>query len=177
MTSQSTPAATDILPTPTNPDGPLTLGVLEAQVASVEITTPLDRVLEVRSNLAFVMEQAKLLKSKLDDALFQWVEANGEITIGSKRIFIGKKKDTKVVDLRLAVEALLNSCSGDFDDFCKCLSSGALKYGACKSYMGEEVWAQHFVIEEKKQLNEKGEEQPVKELVEIDENFLRTKRR
>lgn len=158
----------------TNHDG--ALSELARCITATAIATPLDEVLETRMKLAFMQEQIKELKARLDEKLAEWIEANGEIRFGSKRLYVGVKKDTKCRALRPAMEALLNACGGDWEQFCECMASSAIKYGAAKSVMGEEVWKEHFEVVEKTELKE-GEPVKVKGLIEIDDNFLPRKRK
>lgn len=168
------PAEADTPRTTTSHDG---LTTLAERVNSVEVSMSMDAVLETHHALDFMQDRIREMRKSLDARLIEWIEANGAITFGTKRLYVGSKKETKVIDLRQAVEALLAECGGDFDTFCGCLASGALKHGACKAVMKPESYEQHFETVTKTELRE-GVEAPVKQLKEVDEAFLprKTKR-
>lgn len=155
-------ARQDTQPISTNPATPLTLASLAARVASTEIETPVDDVLELRENLSFMLTQIKGLQKNLDERLIEWIRANGTIEYGTKKIYVGTKKDTKCKALRPALEALMIACGGDWEKFCECMASGAIKYGAAKTVLGDE-WGDHFETVEKSEL---------KEVCEVDTKFL-----
>lgn len=162
-----------------HPVGLLSVKALSERVEQIHNELSMDDVLTIRGDVQFltgqITEAVKFLKQNLDEACQRWIEANGAIQCGTKRLYVGPVKNTKCRALPAAVKALLDSVGGDFDQFCECLSSGALKYGACKQVMGEETWAQHFEVTEKSELKE-GVATPVKVLHEVDEQFLPKKR-
>lgn len=151
---------------------PLTLDALALSVNAVEVSAPVEVVLEARSKLAFMAEQVQAMKKRLDAQLIDWIEANGAITCGTKRLYVWNKKETKCNDLAKAIECLMNDCNGDFDMLCRCLSVNAIKYGAAKTVMKPEHYEQHFTQIVKTELRE-GVETPVKQLQESDERFTR----
>ncbi len=69
------------------------------------------------------------------------------------------------------VEALLTATNGDFQAFCEVLSSNALKHGAARKVLPEEVYSQFFVTEVAEDLKEGGTK---KKLQKFDERFLPT---
>lgn len=150
---------------------------LQVAVSLVAVNSPVEQVMDLREKLAFMAGQIKALQQSMDARLMEWIEANGAITIGTRKIYVGTKKDTKCKDLKPALVALLEASGGDWEAFAECLSSNAIKYGAAKTVLGEDVWAQHFEVVTKTELKE-GEEKPVKQLVDFDEKFLpkKTKR-
>lgn len=141
------------------------VSALAKRIALTSIQTSLDDIMSTRERLIFMASAIKALKEKMDAALIEWLEANGEIRIGSRKIFVGHKKDTKCKSLRPALEALMNECGGDWELFCSCMASDAIKHGAAKSVMGEK-WSEHFEVRHKPE---------IKEVVDVDEKFLKPK--
>ena len=105
----------------------------------------------------------KEFKARLTDAKIEYLhrvgEANrtpqddpdrplyGSVHTTTGRYYVGVKRTTKCRDVPLAVDAVLNACGGDFDQFMRCLASQPLKHGACAAVLGSE-WARHFKVEE-----------------------------
>jgi len=158
--------------TATHPSGLLT--DLERSVAMLELTAPQDALLELRDRLSFLRNSLKTLSDSLEEKFIEWINVNGEITYGTKRLYVGSKKDNKCVDQRAALEALMQVCGGDWEQFCGCLASGAIKPGAAKQVMGEETWSKHFQVVEKTELKD-GVAKPVKGLIEVDTKFVKPK--
>lgn len=150
------------------------LGELATSVARMEVATSLDEVMELRERLAFMAAQIKGLQVNLETKLMEWINVNGPIQIGTRKIYVGSKRDTHCRALRPALEALMVECGGDWEAFCECLSSGAIKYGAAKTVMTPEVWGQHFEVVTKTELKD-GIEKPMKQIVDMDEQFLKRK--
>lgn len=175
-TTESTTPVHATEPAATYPDSTSPLNDLANQVNAIEIAVPVDQVLETRQKLQYMEERIKALKSNLDARLLAWIEKNGSIEYGTKRIYVATKKDKVCKALRPAVEALLGACGGDFDRFCQALSSNALKQGACNEIMGDALWQEHFAVVEKTELKD-GEVKAIKQVVEADTNFIKPKRR
>jgi hypothetical protein len=152
------------------------LEALAKRVSAVEIDTPLETVLDTQGKLDFMLNAIRDLKSKLTEQLILWIEANGDITVGTRRLYVGTRRETKCRDLRPAIEALLNDCDGDIDKLCRCLSVNAIKAGAAKIVMTEQHYDQHFQVVEKTELRE-GVETPVKSLIEVDTAFTTPRKR
>lgn len=169
QTNEALPDEADIRKTTTSHDGALTS--IEQQVNAVEVSMSMDAVLEAHNALDFLSTRIREMRKSMDARLIEWIEANGPITFGTRRMYVGTKKDTKVVELAPAVEALMNDCGGDFEMFCRCLSVNAIKHGAAKTVMKPENFNKHFQTITKTELRE-GVETPAKQLVEVDEAFM-----
>lgn len=159
----------------TSLSGQPTVEALALRVVEMETTTAKEEVLDLREILAFMAGQMKELRERLDEKLIDWIDANGAIQVGSRRIYVGTKKDTKCRALKPALQALMESSGGDWEQFCACLSSNAIKYGAAKTVMTPDVWATHFEVVEKTELKEDGKEKPIRQIVDLDETFLKRK--
>jgi len=94
--------------------------------------------------------------------MVEWIQENGDIMCGTKRYYVGKNKSTKCDDIKPTVEALHKASGGDWDMFVGCLSSNALKVGACRKILGGEVFAKHFTTTTKDTL----------ELQAVDDKYL-----
>jgi hypothetical protein len=152
------------------PGIPETTDALELAIAKVQPDTSIDDVAQTLDRLAAYMERGRQLKEQLDERMLEYLEANGgEVSIGTVKYWIGFPKTTKCLDVRAAVEALLEATGGDMDAFCACLSSNALKYGACKEPLGDK-WGLHFVVELKPKIEN---DKPKKDLQRMDTKFVR----
>lgn len=166
----ASPAPAEAMPKiSTVPDG-LTLQSLESRVKLVELETPLDSLMNLRENLAFMKGQISELSKQLDAKLIEWINKNGAITIGTRRIFVGEDKSTKCKDVKAAMQALLEASGGDWDQVVQCLSANAIKHGAARTVL-EDKWGDHFEVIEKTELKE-GVEKPVKQIVDMDTQFI-----
>lgn len=83
------------------------------------------------------------IDAALKKSLIDWINRNGDITIGSKRYYVGNKKTTKPRDLERLCEAAITAAEGDFATFADSLSANAFKPGACKKLLGD-AWDRHF---------------------------------
>lgn len=165
-------ASVDIPKTSMNPDGALTLTAIAGRVQAINDALPLEEVLTTLQKLEFMQGQIKALKSSLDARLVEYIQANGDIQIGTRRLYVGTKKTTKCVDVQAAVKAILEDCGGDVDMMARCLSSDALKFGASKTVLKPENYDKFFKVTPKTELRE-GVETPVKQLCETNEAFQR----
>jgi hypothetical protein len=132
-----------------------------------------DDLLMLRDRLTFMASQISTLRKAVDERL---IEQNVNATIGTRRIFVGSKKDTKCRDVKAALQQLLESSGGDWDIFTQAIASNGIKYGAAREIMGEPVWGKHFEVITKMELRE-GVEKPIKVLVDMDSTFIKPKNR
>lgn len=168
-----TPPKSDILPGNADiPRNGTDLATLSSSVALLSTDAPMSLMLDVQGRLEHMQRAIRKLKASLDARLIEWIEANGPIVVGTRRIYVGQKSETKCGDLRAAIEALLEDCNGDMDMVCRCLSVNAIKSGAAKIAMTPEHYREHFTVVTRTELRE-GVETPVKQLVDIDERFAR----
>lgn len=142
------------------PAGPL--NEIERQVRCVELQTPDEQVLELREKLLSMKGRIAELLSQIDDAL---IERQVNVTVGPRRIYVAKEKDTKCISVKAAMEALLNEAQGDWDTVADCLSSNAIKHGAAREVLGEK-WGQFFEVVEKDRLK----------VMDVNTDFLPKKR-
>lgn len=142
---------------------------LETAIARIEPTTPIDDVAYALNRLDSYMQFGRELKQRLEEAVIDWIQANGDLVIGDVRYYVGVRKTTKCIDVAAAVDALLAASGGDMQAFVACLASDALKHGAAKKVLGEQ-WDRYFKVEAKPKLEN---EQPKKELMKVDERFVK----
>lgn len=103
-----------------------------------------DDALIAITTLAAMKQAMKELGHRIETALIQWINDNGEIECGDIRYYVGTESVTKCNDLGQAVQAILRAVGGDVDLFVSCLSSGALKPGASRAMLGDDAFASHF---------------------------------
>lgn len=142
---------------------------LEADVLAVTPETDRDQVLELMNRVKAAKELIKQIDQYLTEKLIEYIDANGEITFGDVRYYVGPKKITKCIDVPGAVEALLIASNGDFGKLCEFFASQPLKYGACKEPLGDQ-WDQFFRVEEVMDLKEG---KPKKALQSVNTKFLK----
>jgi hypothetical protein len=140
--------------------------------AIIEITpeTPVEQVLAVMDTIDFIKQQATEMSALIKDRMVEWINANGDIVVGTVRYYVGTKKTTKCMDVPAAVEALLAKLGGDFGGLCELFASQPLKHGACSKVFSEDEYKTFFTVDEADELKEG---KPAKTLQKIDTKFLR----
>lgn len=88
---------------------------------------------ETYRDLAFRFEQAAIA----------WILANGEITDGEKRYYVGTETTRKCRDVGLTFRAMLDVTGGDLDPILATLSTGAFKPAGACALLGS-VAPKHF---------------------------------
>lgn len=118
----------------------------------VHLALPTDTKDAVAEKIILIERLAEWIKEArklFDESLFEYIEQHGSVQAGELVYFIGPtKKPPKCQDVPAAVEAVLRAVEGDFERFCDHLSSGALKYGACRTTIGDEQFLKLWRIEE-----------------------------
>lgn len=107
-----------------------------------------DDALSALTFIARLKELTKQLNQQVEDGVIAFIQAHGDIEMGTVRWYVGPNKSTKCVNVKGAVEALMNATGGDFDAFCECLASGALKHGACSKVLSPETYNSLFETKE-----------------------------
>lgn len=102
----------------------------------------------------------------------EFIRANGPIEFGTVVYYLGiTKKPPKCVNVPAALEAVLVACEGDFGKVCEHLAANALKYGACKTTLGEEKFSELFKVEEVEELQCEEAAKAAKKLQKLDRRF------
>lgn len=129
---------------------PLTTAICEiTDAASAE------RVADVRMRILSAMRAVADFRKLLDDALYNWIEANGDLVIGDERLYIGTEKVTKCRNVADVLHTFLRT--GGVEDIAECLSSNAWKHGAVRKRLvemlgeeqGDAAFASLFEVSEK----------------------------
>lgn len=118
-----------------------------------------DHVLEVYLRVLAVLDQAKALKADADEWLKDWIQVNGhelvfvhapgQISPDDKRWYV--KPDRKVRPAKTTAEtldALLSLAGGDIGTVADAMSSDPFKQGHVKKVFGEDVWREHYRVDE-----------------------------
>lgn len=109
-----------------------------ARIEALPATKDTAEALDLMAQVEKFQGQARELKSQLEAALIEYIDANGPIELGERRWYVGVDKQHKRrVELEAAVGVLLEATSGDLHTFCELLSAGALKPGACRTVLGD----------------------------------------
>lgn len=108
------------------------------------------------------------LASKAEDACVAWLLANGDLECGEIRYYAGVNKTTQCVDNERAINAILCAASGDISKLAMCLSSNAIKPGACRELLPPDEFDGLFVT---KETNDLKTGKPVKRVQKADGRF------
>jgi hypothetical protein len=133
-------------------------------------TLTTDDACELLDRIDGGLKRLKTAKEALEAFLITWLPEHGnELRIGDVRYWVGAKKKVKCRNIPAAVTALYEETGGDFDAFCDCLSSNAIKYGAARKVLGGK-YELHFETTEEMDLER---EAPKKVLNSVNERFLK----
>jgi hypothetical protein len=147
----------DIQPT----DDGITLAIARIE----DPATPIDEIADTLNKIDFAMERAKALKANYESAMTARIKAVGKpIQIGKWLWALKTPKTTSCPSNREAVEACLNACNGDLDQFSGLLGSDPFKHGACSKILPPEVYESVFVTTYPDKLDKK--------LVKLDVDFV-----
>jgi hypothetical protein len=133
-------------------------------------TSSIEQIADNLGKLKALAERARELKKQFDEQLLEYIEANGDVTIGEVRYYAGYEKETKCVNVAGAMLALLHEVGGDMEVACSHLSSSPLKHGAVKKVLPPEMYDQFFVTSLKPDLKEG---KPVKKVLAVKPEFVK----
>lgn len=146
-------------------------GALEANILALTPESDADRVVAARCALDAIKGWARARERELEAAMVEWIDRNGELTIGTTRYYVGRSTDTKCVDVRGTLERAFADVGGDFDALAGLLSANAFKPGACKRALSPETFALGFASAESREL--KAGEPRKRGLQKTDTRFLK----
>ena len=134
-----------------------------------------ETVVDRLGQLDALMSAARQLKDLLEQAVIEWIEAHGDLHVPgmSVRYYTGTRKSTKCIDVYRTFEAILEAPGGDLDKTLGTLASGAIKHGAARSVLSQEIFDRLFLTEEKPELKEG---KPRKSLIRVDERFVHSEK-
>lgn len=110
-----------------------------------------EQLAELWEFVCAVERDAKSAKSMLKERMAEWCEVNGDLTIGETRYYAGHENETKCLDVRGALEALMH---GDIDTLINCLRSDPFKPSVCREAMPPLEYDRLFETKQKPVLKE-----------------------
>lgn len=140
------------------------------ELATRDDVTP-DNLCLLFTMIGAAKRRLKDAEEQLEEFCLTWMPANHvkELRIGDEVKYPGEKSREKCRNIAAAVTALYEATGGDFEAFCDCLSSNAIKYGAAKKALGDK-YRDHFeTIIEMDLITQK----PKKILKSVNEAFTR----
>lgn len=145
------------------------LQTLNSMVLDISDESDAEQVCEAIDRIDQAKRTMKEIDAALKESLIDWINRNGDITIGTKRYYVGTSKKTKPIDIERLCEAAITAAQGDFAAFAEALSANAFKPGACKQLLGGQ-WDDHFTVEVDQDVKTG---KPKKSMQMIDEKFTR----
>lgn len=140
------------------------------EVSSLSPEAPVEQVLTVRERIDAATQRLREVKGMIDDAMLQWINANGEIEHGTIRYYVGKTTTKKCRDNAKTIEAAYEAVEGDADRFAELLSSNAFKPGACSKVFTDEQFDECFEVVEQQDVKTG---KPKKSVHKVDSRFLK----
>lgn len=120
------------------------------------------------------MSRAKDLKHDLELVLIEWIKANGDLTIGPVRYYLGSKKTYKLNSAEETLGDLLSLTGGKVDRIAALMSASPFKPAATRDALAEmgepDLFYQLFETIEETELRE-GKPVKVKKLQRVDTRF------
>lgn len=137
--------------------------------ASISIDAPADQVADVWNRWQAFKRLMAATDAGIKASVLEWCEARGSLNVGGgQRLYAGTKKETKCLDVRGALEALITETGGDIDAVAAVLSSQPFKDAAAKVAAGPAKAAEFWRTAEVSDLKTGV---AVRELKQIDDNF------
>lgn len=106
-------------------------------------STPAE-VVQYMDAVAHMLAAAKRHKQECDDAVIEWIRANGDLEVGGVRWYVARPKTVKCPDVGAVLSSMLESV--DIEQIISCLSSDCWKQGAVRSVLGNKEHARLFKI-------------------------------
>lgn len=133
-----------------------------------------DTVAQKLAWLEALREWAKQACQQIEKSAEEWIKDNKPVQVGELLYWVGPvKKPPKCVHIPTAIEKLLDACGGDFERFCTHLSSGAIKYGAARATLPQDVYESLFVVEEVEELQSDEAAKAMRKLQKAPVHFLK----
>jgi hypothetical protein len=133
-------------------------------------TSSIEQIADNLGKLKALAERARELKRQFDEQLLEYIEANGDVTIGEVRYYAGYEKETKCVNVPGALTSLMIHAGGDVEVFCGALAANAIKHGAAKKILPPDEYDLYFVTSLKPDLKEG---KPVKKVLAVKPEFCK----
>jgi len=144
------------------------LATLRNEVSDLSTEDSRDRAIDLYMRAEVALGMAREIKSIVAEKLAEWIDQNGEITVGDIRYYVGKSKTQKPRDLREVADRVLTAVAGDLDAFVDVLAANAFKPGAAKKLLGDQ-FDEVFETTEKLDLRTG---KPARELKVVNTKFL-----
>jgi len=151
-----------------------TVQSIELEIAELADGTDAARAAAVLDRVNAWIEFGRSMKAKLGAAMIEFIKANGDLTIGPVRYYVGSKKAVKCRDLGETAKTMLEL--GGVDLLRDVLSSGAFKHGESRKRLDELGSPELFdVLFETTQEEQLKDGKPVKKdsLLSFDDRFVR----
>lgn len=94
--------------------------------------------------VAATLAAAKRQKQQCDDAVIEWIRANGDLVIGDVRWYVAKPRTVKCPDVGAVLSSMLERV--DIEHVVNCLSADCWKQGAVRSVLGDAEHRRLFKI-------------------------------
>lgn len=85
------------------------------------------------------------IKAQLERQLIEWIDANGDLTVGEElRLYVGREKTTKCFDPVAALDVIVRTSAGDIEKVGAVLSANPFKPAAVRKLIGPELFEAYF---------------------------------
>jgi hypothetical protein len=128
------------------------LARVEEVVLRINPEVPLDMVVAALMLAKAAKVRAAEIERMVKDSIVEWIDQNGEFTVGALRYYTGFETDTTYQSNAEVLDAVLIATRGDVRAAADYLGSGAFKHGACKGLLPEDVFGRLFKSVKRKKL-------------------------
>ena len=129
----------------TDQTAPTSLPALYGAVSEIDEDMRLDAVLHLYNAVNYATQRMTEIKRVMNERLIDWINQNGDVTIGDQRLYVGNDKKIKCVNPQAVVDEYLDNHS--IEDLVADLASNAFKYGAVRARLGDAIFDKAFVTE------------------------------
>lgn len=120
---------------------------IKADVLAIGLDMTPDQVCEVWTRVENAKAAARELGQLLEGAIIEWIEANGDLTIGDQRYYVGTERKVTCTDNAGTMDAVLFAGGGEEAALLECLSSQPWKHGAVRGLIGDDDFNRLFKTE------------------------------
>ncbi len=117
---------------------PMCLDWTNQELETIDVKSTLDRVMSIHERLEVLNKAMCFMRQELERRMIDWINANGDIVVGTVRYYVGKKKTTKAKDNSTVLDMLYTALAGDESMVCKCMSANPWKHGTIRGILDDD---------------------------------------
>ena len=117
---------------------PPELTMMSRYVEAITIGTDVEKLMGVRDAVKAMAAAIRHLNKQVELAMINWIDTNGEITVGEARYYVGITRKTKAKNNSMVYDTLIQELQGDQDAVMQCMSANPWKPGGIKKLLNDD---------------------------------------